>query len=267
MLGSFPNDLRPDKASENMALSGDASLRALPNPQRMRDQSGSLLPKVFVVYAHNPSPYTMVPSDIQVYREWYPGESDDVLQGHMYSSMQTHEHEQQSAIKAHESNVCNFVHFLQRSHIAVAYDQLLSDVGCDNVMKWCQEQIEDSDIVILIVTESFNEFLNGDVPPEKEQLFVGNYLSNFVNNPHGKLLLPVFIDRPTNSQLIPKCLEMSRLYSIHYPFDERTMSYRGDNLEALYALLTKQDRYTPPAPSLSGPVKLNRRRRSKYKLL
>jgi hypothetical protein len=159
------------------------------------------------------------------------------------------------------SKIHSLAVFLQQAGIAVSYDQLLLDVGSDNIMRWCQEQIEDADFVILIITNSFREFLDGDVPPEKEHLFVGNYLSNFVHNPpRGKQLLPVFFDQPVNSQLIPKCLEMCRLYSV-YTLPSLALG-RGDDLETLYALLTKQDRYAPPAPS--GVIKLkSRRQRSK----
>lgn len=224
----------------------------LPNPQRTRDASGCLLPKVFIAYPHNPSPYTQL--DPGYYRQLYPSQPDHVLQQLIARDIQHHADQQEMVIRQHMSKVHSLAIFLQQTGIAVSYDQLLLDVGSDNIMRWCQEQIEDSDFVILIITNSFKEFLDGDVPPEKEQLFIGNYLSNFVHNPHGKHLLPVFFDQPTNSQLIPKCLEMCRLYSVYTPL----VLGRGDDLEMLYALLTKQDRYTPPAPS--GVIKLKSRR-------
>lgn len=203
----------------------------------------------------------MVTDDIQQYREWYPGEPDEVLRQSIQRIVQDNEQKQKAVIDVHQSKVYSFVKILQEAGVAVAYDQLLTDVGSDNIMRWCQEQIDNSDIVILIVTESFNMFLNGEPPPESEHLFVGNYLSNFVNNPPpGKLLIPVFLDRPVNSQLIPKCLEMSRLYSVSTP----PVLGRGGDFDALYALLTKQDRFAPPTPRTdAAPIQLNRRRRSK----
>ena len=232
----------------------------LPNPQRTRDASGCLLPKVFIAYPHNPSPYTQL--DPGYFRQLYPNQPDHVLQPIIAGEMQRHADQQEMFIRQQMSKVYSLAQFLQQAGIAVSYDQLLSDVGSDNIMRWCQEQIEDSDFVILIITASFKGFLDGDVPPEKEHLFVGNYLSNFVHNPCGKQLLLVFFDQPVNSQLVPKCLEMSRFYSV---YTSPTLALgRGDNLENLYALLTKQDRYTPPAPT--GVVKLERRRkRSKMK--
>lgn len=247
-----------------LATQPQSTVRTPPNPQRLRDQSGRLLPKVFIAYPHNPLPYSEVASDIESYREWYPGEADHVLQERITRARQVHEAQQSAIIKAHMSKVYNLTKFLERSGVAVAYDQLLSDVGSDNVMRWCQEQIEDSDMVILIITDSFNDFLNGEVPPESEQIFVGNYLSNFVHNPRGKVVLPVFLDQPVNTKLLPKCLEMCKLYSILNPL---TLG-RGDDLDALYALLTNQDRFTPPAPSLvSGPVQVNTRKRRRSKKL
>lgn len=238
------------------------TIMARPNPQRMRDQSGCLLPKVFIAYPHNPLPYTEVTSDIDSYRQLYPGEPDDILQQRIDKAVHQHRIDQRELIKQQEARVYNLAIFLQQAPVAIVYDLLLSDVGAENIMRWCQEQIEDSDMVILIVTQSFNEFLNGEVPLESEQLFAGNYLSNFIHNPQGKTLLPVFLDQPVDTRLIPKCLEMCKLYSITTP----PMFGRGDDLEALYALLTKQDRFAPPAPSLvTGPIKVNtnRRRRSK----
>ena len=228
----------------------------LPNPQRTRDTRGCLLPKIFIAYPHNPFPYTQI--DPAYYRQLYPDQPDHVLQ----QLVARHAGQQEELIRQHMSKVHSLAQFLQQAGIAVSYDQLLFDVGSDNIMRWCQEQIEDSDCVILIVTSSFKEFLDGDVPPEREHIFVGNYLSNFVHNPGSKQLLPVFLDQPISAQLIPKCLEMCRLYSV-YTLPNVALG-RGDDLEALYALLTKQDRYAPPAPS--GVIKLkNRRQRSKTK--
>lgn len=230
----------------------------LPNPQRTRDASGCLLPKVFIAYPHNPFPYTQL--DPGYYKQHYPNQPDHVLQQHLAHDAQLHTLRQEEFIRQHMSRVHSLGQFLQQTGIAVSHDQLLLDRGSDNIMRWCQEQIEDSDFVILIITNSFKDFLDGEPPPEKEHLFVGNYLSNFVNNPRGKQLLPVFLDQSVNVQLIPKCLEMCRLYSVYTPF----VLGRGDDLQSLYALLTKQDRYAPPAPS--GVIKLNSgRRRSKMK--
>ena len=232
----------------------------LPNPQRTRDGNGCLLPKVFIAYPHNPSPYTQLDPDY--IRQFYPNQPDHIVEQCVARDMQHHTLQQEEVIRQHMSKVHSLGQFLQQTGIAVSHDQLLLDCGSDNIMRWCQEQIEDSDFVILIITNSFKDFLDGEPPPEKEHLFVGNYLSNFINNPRGKQLLPVFLDLPVNSQLIPKCLEMCRLYSVYTP--PSLVIGRGDDLQLLYALLTKQDRYAPPAPS--GVIKLNsRRRRSKMK--
>ena len=232
----------------------------LPNPQRTRDGSGCLLPKVFIAYPHNPSPYAQL--DPGAYRQHYPGQPDHVLQQLIARDTQHILSQQDMLVKQHMSKVHSLAVFLQQAGVAVSYDQLLLDVGSDNIMRWCQEQIEDADFVILIITDSFREFLDGEPPPEKEHLFVGNYLSNFVHNPRGKQLLPVFFDQPINPQLVPKCLEMSRWYYVRM---QPTLALgQGDDLETLYALLTKQNRFTPPAPS--GVIKLkSRRQRSKRK--
>ena len=248
-----------------MAVQSQANSRTLPNPQRMRDENGCFLPKVFIAYPHNPSLYTEVASDIESYRQWYPGQPDHILQQTIDEVVQQHKIQQRDRIKQQEAKVYHLATFLQQACIAVAYDLLLSDVGAENIMRWCQEQIEDSDAVILIVTQSFNEFLNGEVPLESEQLFAGNYFSNFIHNPREKKLLPVFIDQPVDTRLIPRCLEMCKLYSITTPFG----LCRGDvDLDALYALLTRQDRFAPPAPLPgAGPIKVNTNRRPRSKII
>lgn len=245
-----------------MAVQSQVNSRTPLKPYRMRDESGCLLPKVFIAYPHNPSCYTEVESDIDFYRKRYPGEPDHILQQKIDEVVQQHKIQQREQIKQHEAKVDCFAKFLHQACVAVAYDLLLTDVGAENIMRWCQEQIEDSDMVILIVTKSFNEFLNGEVPLESEQLFAGNYFSNFIHNPQGKILLPVFVDQPIDTQLIPRCLEMCKCYSITTPL----VLGRGDDLDALYALLTRQDRFAPPAPLPgAGPIKVNpnKRRRSK----
>ena len=243
--------------ASTLAYQQQASAHHLLNPQRQRDpSSGCLLPKVFIAYPHNPYPYTQLPTDVDSYRHLYPGESDDVIQQHITQSVGAHNLQQETNIKQHMAKIYGLATFLQQAHVTVVYDQPILDVGHDNFMRWCQEQMEDADFVILIITESFKEFINGEVPPESEKIFVGNFLSNFIHNPpQGKLLLPVFLDQAVNCQLLPKCLEMNTMYSVYTP----PMLGRGDNLEALYALLTKQDRYTPPSAAI-GPIKLNRRR-------
>ena len=223
----------------------------------MKDSSGRSLPKVFIAYPHKPTVYIQMEADISQYRLFFPSESDDELRRRLQQSMQCHENQRREEIRVHKEKVRGLATFLHQFCVAVAYDQLLLDTGADNIMRWCQEQVEGSDFVILIVTESFNEFLNGEVPPESEQLFVGNYLSNFVNNPGEKRLLPVFLDQPVNSRLIPKCVEMCTLYSIYTP----PAFGRGDDLEALYSLLTNQQQYAPPTPAATGPIQLNSRRR------
>ncbi len=227
--------------------------RELPNPQRFHHLEYGLLPKVFVVYPLNPDIYTqlqppkpvdyMTPEEEQAF-------SDEVA---------LHFQQQDQSIKDHESLIRRFARFLQRSHIAVSYDQLLLDTGAGNQMRWYQEQIADSDYVIIVITPSFNEFLNGECPPEKEYIFTGHYLYNLINSPPPNLrLLPVFLNQNTDVELLPVTLKAARTFQIFEPFDVQM-----DDLRSLYGILTNQRLCGAPVPE--GVVKVQpRRRRCKF---
>jgi len=236
------------------------------NPQRQRHLEWGPLPKVFIAYAHNPLPYVQIaPPDSDKVIQSNPEMSTEMVHERWEEEVARHMRVEEKAIEGNKLLVYHLATFLQKSSIAVAYDQLLTDVGTNNLMKWSQEQIEDSDFVILIITPSFCNLLSNEVPPEKEYLFAGHYLYNLIHNPPlNKPLLPVFLNQVKDIQLLPKALEASICYEIWEPFDVQHVP-RNDDLESFYALLTRQNRYEQPKPPPGGPVKIPppRRKRSK----
>jgi len=226
-------------------------------PQRQHHPEWGHLPKVFIAYAHNPLPYVqIVPPDSDKVIQSNPEMSTEMVHERWEEEVARHMRGEEKAIEDNKLLVYHLATFLQNSSIAVAYDQLLTDVGTSNLMKWSQEQIEDSDFIILIITPSFCNFLSNEVPPEKEYLFAGHYLYNLIHNPPlNKPLLPVFLNQVKDIQLLPKALEASICYEIWEPFDVQHVP-RNDDLESFYALLTRQNRYEQPKPPPGGPVKI-----------
>lgn len=223
--------------------------RELPNPRRVHDPRYGLLPKVFVVYARNPTVYTQVAPPKPV-----PDMTDEELQAFTVEATQ-HLQRQEEAIRNHQALIRRFASFLQRSLIAVSYDQLLLDTGAGNQMRWYQEQIADSDYLILVITPSFKEFLQDEAPPEEEYIFTGHYLFNLINNPSPHLrFLPVFLNQPADRELLPVALKAASVFQIVEPFDVQ----RGD-MCSLYAILTNQRLCEAPVPE--GVVKLKPKRR------
>ncbi len=226
-----------------------AQPRALPNPQRFQDPQYGVLPKVFVVYPLNPAVYTWIDPPKPVEQM-----NHDELQA-FSSEAALHDQQQEEVVKNHQALIRRFAEFLQKSRIAVAYDQLLLDSGAENQMKWYQEQIADSDYAILVITPSFREFLESECPPEREHIFTGHYLHNLINRPPPNLrLLPVFLNQYTNVDLLPVALRAARVFQIFEPFDVQV-----DDLSSLYAILTNQR--LCEAPVSDGVVRVKPKRR------
>lgn len=239
----------------------------LPNPTRYTDDVHGLLPKVFIVYPHNPQVYTWVaPTPIDDLQRKFPGKSDLDLRKIQVEDARKRENEREEIIRGHNELVFRFAQFLGHFKIAVAYEGLLLDHATPNKMKWFEEQMKDSDYILLIITDSFNHFLFHQPPEEKEPIFVGDFLHIVVYNSK-KRLLPIFLDRPKNLDLLPSSLRSSSTYHVvmtsnrHPYFD-----LRQPELDSLYSFLTNQDRIQPPpAPKGGVPIMdgLRRKRGSK----
>lgn len=195
------------------------------------------LKKVFILSPHNPDKYTQHQLPTQ----------------QPMSSTAVHEFENE-----HLEEIYRFACFLQRNYIAVAYDLTLKDNPTSNILKWVENQIEDSDYVILIITPSFKEFLVNPPPREKECIFGTDYVSRLVGYSSSKetKFLVVFLNREKDERLLPTTLLGHTLYKICEPFEIGKTQH--DDLEDLYAALTNQKRYTPSEPL--GVIPLTKRK-------
>ena len=172
---------------------------------------------------------------------------------HGFGKVEQKEHQE---ITRHQDEVYRFARFLQENYIAVAYDLMMKDTPASDVLKWVDDQINDSDYVILIITPSFSTFLAKPPPREKECIFGTGYVSRLVNYPKKTKFLVVFLNREKDEQLLPTNLLGHTLYKICEPFE--IGETRHDDLEDLYAALTNQKRYTPSEPL--GVIPLTKRK-------
>ena len=174
--------------------------------------------------------------------------------------VEQNEHRMNQEITKHLEEVYRFACFLQRNYIAVAYDLMLKDTPASHILKWVKDQIKDSDYVILIITPSFNNFLDNPPPREKECIFGagGRYVSRLVDYSSSEEIkfLVVFLNREIDERLLPTTLRGHTLYKICEPFE--IGETRHDDLEDLYAALTNQKRYTPSEPL--GVIPLTKRK-------
>ena len=207
------------------------------------------LPKVFIAYPHKPTSYKQLLPPPDATDESLRQYEDDVVQL---------EKQAQLEVQEQEEAVMEFADFLSQQSIAVAYDLLVRDTGVANITRWYQTQIEDSDYLILIVTESLCDFLKGKVPRGKEPLFSSDYLYNLIHSREQTLqIVPVFLFTPKNLSYVPKALEASSMYEIQNYSNPLT----DEGLTSLLARLTGQNRYQPPEPS-QEPIRIAPKKRT-----
>ena len=233
-----------------------------PNPQRKINplDPGKFLPKVFIAYPHKPT----------VYERRLPPENaadDGEVQRQYEEEIFQLKQAELAEVRAHEAAVRRFADFLNSQSIAVAYDQLVRDHGVDNIYRWCQTQIEDSDYLILITTPSLRHFLNGVCPPEEEPLFSSDYLYNLIHSRplrhDGKPLqiVPVFLYSVKNLDLVPTALKASSIYEV---WDEAYREPLSEGLTSLLCRLTGQNRYQQPEPPPNPIIFAPKQRRCKH---
>ena len=226
----------------------------LPNPSRYTDPTYGLLSKVFIVYPHNPRVYAWTPpTPLEELQRRYPELSSNDLKRMQVQEVKQNQAREREEIQGHDELVYRFAQFLDSHKIAVAYEGLLMDYPVDNYMKWFQKQMEDSDYIILIITDSFNHFLSNEPPEGKEHIFVGNFLHVLVHNPR-KPILPVFLNHLARPSLLPDALRASTTYHVVASRDPPYFDVQQPQLDRLYAVLTKQNRITPPVPVGVVPV-------------
>ncbi len=237
-----------------------------PNPIRFIDGRGRQLPKVFIVYPHNPQPYVWIPPPSEEdIRCKYPGTisiSQEQVQQIQLDEARRHVEEEKARIRSHDELVHKFAEFLRSNLIAVSYEGLLLDHPVSNYTKWFQAQMADSDFILLVITDSFKLFLSGNPPPPegKERLFMGEFLHVLIHNP-SKPLLPIFLNRPKDPNLLPDTLRACTTYQVMARDYPPHFDVQSPQLDSLYAFLTGQDRITPPLPVSFRPDISNLRSR------
>ena len=188
--------------------------------------------KVFLAYVHNPDQYeTFIPP--------YPPEQlfDQNILHLVQQQRLQHESQQASKILAHRACVKRLAEYLKSVGVAVSYDQHWEGQQISNQLQHYEQQIADSDFVLLIITPSVKYYLENDAPKEEEILFTEHFLYNLmtIKKPDGTNFIPVFLNKRKDVSLVPTSLASSTSYELIEPFD----IHRGDMYD-LYALLTNQ---------------------------
>ena len=235
-----------------------------PNPQRHTDSVRGLLSKIFIVYPHNPQVYQWLPpTSTEELQAKCPQVSEDEILRMQMEEFRQRESKVKETIDNHNKLVRSFAEFLESHKIAVSYEGLLLDHPVSNYMKWFQDQMQDSDFILLVITESFRHFLNEDPPNGKEWIFSGEFLHNLIHAPKKKLL-PIFLNRPVNLDLLPDALRSSSTYHIPATNCPPYFNVQQPQLDSLYAIFTKQNRIVPPLPPANPVPIVNLRGRCKF---
>ena len=205
--------------------------------------------KVYIAYVHNPDEY-------EAYVPPYRPEEllDSNILRLVFQEKQTHEYEQRKKIEEHTQTIQRLATYLSTLGVPVVYDEYWRGKHVTNQIQKFEEQITDSDYVLLIITPSMNHYLQNTAPIDEEILFTDNFLFNLmtVKKPSGTNFIPVFVNSTKNSVLVPTHLASATLYELKEPFD-----YQRGGTYDLYKLLTNQ-KTEPFAPSV-GVVKVPRR--------
>jgi hypothetical protein len=232
--GSLPASTTTAAGSSRQHISGHSSptnsgastLSTTPNTSRKK--------KVLLIYPKNPGEYEQIkPPDnmTAAQKEAYEREVID------------HEGDQEKRIKLHEERVERFARFLQSLDIAVAYEKQLDDQHIRSKLTWLEENVDNSDFVVLVITPSLNQLLKKEDIPEKETFFKGETLSNmihgYVNKSDGSRIkfVGVFLNTPPCQKHIPLGIAASNSYEVFKPFELK--DGRRDNLAPFISLVKK----------------------------
>ena len=214
-----------------------------PNPQRIF-YDGKHLPKVFIAYPHKPT----------VYEQRSPPENaagDPEIWRQFEEQVIAHEQAAEREVLHHETAVQRFADFLSSQSVAVAYDLLVRDTGTASIMRWCQHQIQDSGYLIIVVTPSLTQFLDGKCPSDKEPIFSSDYLYNLIHSSPQKVdgsrleMIPLFLGIPKNADMVPVALRGASIYEV---WDVEYREPLSEGMTSLLCRLTGQNRFTPPEP-------------------
>ena len=196
-----------------------------PQPSgRNRTASGMhLLPKATVIYAHNPEVYQQITApDVQALLRQHTTLTREQIETQYEAEIIENERQMKENIRENKGLIAMFASFLTGLGITVVRDEGLKDCYVASKTQYMDEQIKDSDYVILVITPSFIPFLN--VAPHEELIFKSPYLHNLIRRPgrnnSGReiKIICVFLDRPRNIELVPTELKTGIIYELWQPF-------------------------------------------------
>ena len=222
-------------------------------PRSVESSQFGRIKKVFLAYIQNPDVYEKY---IPPY-SWDQLISDQSLQQRAREESACHEENQKRKKKEHTDLVKEFAEYLRENGVSVAYDGYfeLENVECTHQLY--EQQIRDSDFVLLVITPSLKFYLQNDPPVEEPMapLFQSKAMVNLmtVQIPPGTHFVPIFLGRERDTNLVPVNLASASMYTICKPFDIT----KGD-LYNLYSQFTNQT-VAPPEPG--PPIELPRRPR------
>jgi hypothetical protein len=189
--------------------------------------------KVTIVYAQNPGEYKQIHPP--------PGPLTASQEAAYQEEMFQNEAKRERIIASHKRQVAEIAHFLEGLGIEAVYEGQLDDKHVPSKLQWLQQNVEDSDYVVLVITPSLNTLLNEEKPPEGEMFFRGQYLHNLisgqVDSTHKKpvAIVCVFLNRPKCRKEIPPSLVTGPMYELWSPFVQD--SARSDDLGAFISCL------------------------------
>lgn len=140
--------------------------------------------------------------------------------------------------------------FLTRLGVKCTYDQLFEAEPPDDWPLWVEQQVKQSDFVLMVCSSSYCYYLtNRD--PERVAGYSDRPLSEEGRVTYSLMMknlrkfIPVFVNQRRCPDFVPVALQGSSIYELCEPFS-LDLSRHGP-MEMLYARLTSQNPYKPPA--------------------
>ena len=219
-------------------------------PKSPMDPQVGRIKKVFIAYVHNPDEYEVYVPPCRPEQLLDP----NILRIAIQHKME-HEQIQRDNIRRHTETVKRLAVFLTERGVPVVYDDYFNGSHVSNRLQQYEQQIVDSDYVLLVITPSMNYYLTNVAPIDEEILFTEDFLFNLmtVKKPQGTHFIPVFINCQHDTGLVPTFLASAKSYAITEPFD----CHSGD-LRDMYCLFT--NRSVPSLPTCGSVVQVSSKR-------
>lgn len=208
-------------------------------PPLERSPAPHVCTKATVLYPHNPEVYEQIaPPNMEESQRRDPHLAVVINAEHDDEVVQN-ENGIKDKIDSHKKDVKGLVNFLISLGISTAYDQQIEDRPIESKTQWLQEEIKDSDYVIIVITPSFLHLLNA--APEEELIFKGPYVHNLITGLEKRRdgskinLVCVFLDRTKRLDEVPTSLKTGHVFELWAPFVQH--DGRSDDLNTFLSLL------------------------------